>query len=242
MGPPPSSQISAPKENTEDNETTGLNGDMIAIEKEGRSMLYSPYDWFRMLAKELHWSFVFGVVVIYGISQGLGWAIWRVSSDYYWKDVQLMQPSQAQVCQGITSIPWIVKPLWGLLTDVIPVLGYRRRPYILLAGLVGIVSMLTLSLHKKLHVVFALLAMTAGSAGVAIADVTIDACVAQNSISHPSLAADMQSLCGLSSSFGSLLGFSISGLLVHAIGSQVLISGPCTLLACKKLPYFSHGT
>ena len=81
--------------------------------------------------------------------------------------------------------------------------------------------MLTLSMHKQLHVFFALLAMTAGSAGVAIADVTIDACVAQNSISHPPLAADMQSLCGLSSSIGSLLGFSLSGLLVHAIGSQV---------------------
>jgi len=81
--------------------------------------------------------------------------------------------------------------------------------------------MLTLSLHKRLHVFFALLAMTAGSTGVAIADVTIDACVAQNSISHPALAADMQSLCGLSSSIGSLVGFSISGLLVHAIGSQV---------------------
>lgn len=81
--------------------------------------------------------------------------------------------------------------------------------------------MLTLSLHDKLHVVFAVMAMTAGSAGVAIADVTIDACVAQNSITQSSLASDMQSLCGLSSSIGGLLGFSISGLLVHAIGSQV---------------------
>ncbi|XP_020110921.1 probable folate-biopterin transporter 2 isoform X2 [Ananas comosus] len=86
--------------------------------------------------------------------------------------------------------------------------------------LLGVVSMLTLSLHDKLHVVFAVVAMTAGSAGVAIADVTIDACVAQNSITHSSLASDMQSLCGLSSSIGGLLGFAISGLLVHAIGSQ----------------------
>ena len=81
--------------------------------------------------------------------------------------------------------------------------------------------MLILSLHEKLHVLFAILALTAGSAGVAISDVTIDACVAQNSISHPTLAADMQSLCGLNASIGRLLGFSISGLLVHAIGPQV---------------------
>ena len=111
------------------------------------------------------------------------------------------------------------------------------------AGLLGILSMLTLSLHSKLHVIFALLAMTIGSAGVAIADVTVDACVAQNSINHPSLAADMQSLCGLSSSIGRLLGFSISGLLVHAIGSQVsFLEYPSQafffsiLIPCHSLP------
>lgn len=81
--------------------------------------------------------------------------------------------------------------------------------------------MLFLSLHKNLHIGFALLSLLVGSAGVAIADVTIDACVAQKSGSHPSLAADMQSLCSLSASIGALLGFSISGIFVHLIGPRV---------------------
>ena len=84
--------------------------------------------------------------------------------------------------------------------------------------------MLVLSFHKDLHLVLALFSLTAGSAGVAIADVTIDACVAQNSNLHPSLAADMQSLCALSSSIGSLVGFSISGVFVHLIGPTVSYS------------------
>ena len=138
MGSPPTSQISLAKENTGENETVELTGETPmekgVSEESCRSVLCSPFDWFRMLAEELHWSFVFGVIVIYGISQGLGWSIWRVASDYYWKDVQVMQPSEAQVYQGITSIPWIVKPLWGLLTDVLPMAGYRRRPYIIFAG------------------------------------------------------------------------------------------------------------
>lgn len=83
------------------------------------------------------------------------------------------------------------------------------------------ISMLLLSLHEKLHLVLALMSLTAGSAGVAIADVTIDACVAQNSINHPSLAADMQSLCALSSSIGALVGFFMSGIFVHLIGPKV---------------------
>ncbi|XP_020584442.1 probable folate-biopterin transporter 2 isoform X1 [Phalaenopsis equestris] len=166
--------------------------------------LLSPLSWFKVLSKETHWSFVFGVIVVYGISQGFAGGTWKVSIEYYWKDVQKVQPSAAQFYHGIISIPWIVKPLWGLLTDVLPMAGYRRKPYFIFAG----------------------------SAGVAIADVTIDACVAQNSIAKPSLAADMQSLCGLTASIGALIGFSLSGILIHAMGSQGvigLLSIPCLL-------------
>ena len=91
----------------------------------------------------------------------------------------------------------------------------------MVAGILGVIAMLLLSLHENLHLVLALLALTAGSAGGAIADVTIDACVAQNSISQPSLAADMQSLCAFSSSVGSLFGYFISGIFVHLLGPMV---------------------
>ncbi|KAK4485836.1 hypothetical protein RD792_008483 [Penstemon davidsonii] len=159
---------------------------------ETRSCLCTPIDWCKMLVRELDWSFVLVVMIVYGISQGLGGALARVGTEYYMKDVQKVQPSEAQVYSGITSIPWILKPLWGLLTDVVPILGYHRRPYFVLAG----------------------------SASVAIGDVTVDACVAQKSGNHPSLASDMQTLCSLSFSIGSLIGFSLSGIFVHLIGPQ----------------------
>lgn len=94
-----------------------------------------PLHWFRMLSRETHWSFVLGVILVYGVSQGLGGAFSGVATKYYMKDVQKVQPSEAQVYGGITYIPWIVKPLWGLLTDVLPIFGYRRRPYFVFAGM-----------------------------------------------------------------------------------------------------------
>ncbi|PKU66526.1 probable folate-biopterin transporter 2 [Dendrobium catenatum] len=202
-------------------------------ERELCNDLCYPLHWFKMLATEMHWSFIYGIVVVNGINQGLGGAVGRVASDYYWKDVQEVQPSESQVYQGITSLPWIIKPLWGLLTDILPVAGYRRRPYLILAGLLGAISMLIIWLEKDLFTMLALLLLTIANAGSAIADVTIDACIAQNSVTHPSLASDMQSLCGLSSSIGGLLGFSISAFLMDAISSQEalgLLSFPSLLV------------
>lgn len=88
--------------------------------------LTGPVDWLRMLCEELHWSVVLGVVIVYEISQGQGVGQSRISTQYYKKDEQKMQPSEAQVYFGIIQIPWVVKPLWGLFADTIPILGYRR--------------------------------------------------------------------------------------------------------------------
>ncbi|KAK8964686.1 putative folate-biopterin transporter 2 [Platanthera guangdongensis] len=105
-------------------------------EVQSRGNIWNPFKWLQTLAKEMHWSFIFGIVAVSGISQGLGGAVCRVAADYYWKDVQKVRPSESQVYQGISSLPWIVKPLWGLLTDIVPVAGYRRRPYFILAGMI----------------------------------------------------------------------------------------------------------
>lgn len=176
-----------------------------------------------MLSSELNPTFVLGVVLVYGVSQGFSGSYFKVVTDYYWKDVQKLQPSVVQLYIGLYYIPWLMKPVWGLLTDVFPVRGYRRRPYFVLAGVIGTVSALTVAFSGNLAAVVALTWLIGVTAGVAIADVTIDACIARNSIEIRSLASDLQSLCGFCSSAGALVGYSTSGFFVHHLGPQVPI-------------------
>ncbi|XP_010273712.1 PREDICTED: probable folate-biopterin transporter 6 [Nelumbo nucifera] len=184
------------------------------------SIIQQPFHWLRMLCRELNTSFVLGVVLVYGLSQGFSGSFFRVVSDYYWKDVQKVQPSAVQLYYGLYYIPWVMKPIWGLLTDVFPVRGYRRRPYFILAGALGAVPALVIAVHAKLSIVMALGCLIGIAASVAIADVTIDACIARNSIEIPALAPDMQSLCGFCMSAGALVGYSTSGFFVHHLGAQ----------------------
>lgn len=97
------------------------------------------------------------------------------------------------------------------------------------AGVVGLVSALTLALTGKLSVAVALGCMVGITACIAIADVTIDACIARNSIEIRALAADMQSLCGVCSSAGALIGYSVSGFFVHHLEPQVSCDHNCHL-------------
>eukprot|EP01018_Ginkgo_biloba_P020711 Gb_36412 [translate_table: standard] len=95
--------------------------------------------------------------------------------------------------------------------------------------------MLIISVHSKLPIILAVLLLTTATGGVANADVTINACIANNSIHYPLLVVDMQSLCGMSSSVGALLGFSTSGLAVHHLGAQEATRSMWTALKCPEV-------
>ncbi|KAF5748111.1 Major facilitator superfamily protein [Tripterygium wilfordii] len=188
------------------------------------SLLLQPFQWLHMLSTHLTPSFVIGVALVYGLGQGFSGSLFKVVTDYYWKDVQKVQPSAVQLYMGLYYIPWVMKPIWGLLTDVFPVRGYRRKPYFVVAGVLGGVSALMVALLGNLPVVVALICLIVLTAGMAIADVTIDACIATNSIECRELAPDMQSLCWFCSSAGALVGYSTSGVLVHHLGAQAAFS------------------
>jgi len=73
----------------------------------------------------------------------------------------------------VAAMPWTLKPLYGLLSDFIPLLGYRRRSYLLLFTLVTAVTFLWMSGVREPRAL--LLAMFLVGVGVAAADVIVDA-------------------------------------------------------------------
>jgi hypothetical protein len=38
---------------------------------------------------------------------------------------------------SFAAFPWVVKPLYGFLSDTVPIFGYRRRSYLVICGALG---------------------------------------------------------------------------------------------------------
>lgn len=50
----------------------------------------------------------------------------RLAVNYYFKDDLHFTPAQLSWTLGLIGVPWMIKPLYGFITDTFPIWGYRR--------------------------------------------------------------------------------------------------------------------
>jgi MFS family permease len=90
--------------------------------------------------------------------------------------------SAAQVAQffAITTIPWLVKPLYGLVSDFVPIFGRRRKSYLLITCALASAAGFTLATAVE-HTYWALATLfTLMALGLAFNDVLTDALMVEN--------------------------------------------------------------
>jgi MFS family permease len=79
------------------------------------------------------------VYTVEGIGQAKVGIVWQpltyfLKTQYGWTALQIA------ASLSVLDVPWVVKPLYGLLSDFLPLFGYRRRSYLLLSNLAAIVA------------------------------------------------------------------------------------------------------
>jgi len=145
---------------------------------------------------------------------------------YYKEDLGLTIP-QAQILASISIIPWSIKPLYGFFSDRVPVFTLRRKPYLFLAGIFGAAGYFSLATWVQ-SFTGAMVATFISSMGFALADVIVDAIVAEQSRTQV-IAGRLQSICRASLLTGALVVSYLSGILVEAIGARNVFFATGTL-------------
>jgi MFS family permease len=121
------------------------------------------------------------VYTVEGIGQAKVGVIWQPLT-HYLKESQNWTPVQIATYLAVLDVPWIVKPLYGMLSDFLPLFGYRRRSYLLLANAAAIAAFLwTTQVLAPASIVFALL-LTA--VAMAISSTVCGALLVENGQKH----------------------------------------------------------
>src|SRR5213080_1912651 len=91
-----------------------------------------------------------------------------------------LSPSQVGKFGTIILVPWIVKPLYGMISDSFPLFGTRRKSYFLLTSALATLAGIALGLvgeptYSKLAVFMLIMGL-----GIAFTDVLTDAMMVEN--------------------------------------------------------------
>ena len=62
--------------------------------------------------------------------------------NYYLKQVYGWTPVQVTGWLTVLNLPWIIKPVYGIVSDFVPLFGYRRKAYLILANAAGTLAYL----------------------------------------------------------------------------------------------------
>lgn len=160
------------------------------------------------------------ILLIYFVQGILGLA--RLAVSFFLKDDLGLTPSEVSAMLGIIILPWTIKPLLGFMSDGLPILGYRRRPYLILSGVLGTASWIALGTVVE-TALQATLTIALSSLSVAISDVIVDSLIVERARKESlGTAGSLQALCWGTSAVGGLLTAYLSGFLLEIFSTQII--------------------
>src|SRR5262249_22976715 len=196
----------------------------------GRVARLNPFK--TMAARRL--ALLFGIVYF---AQGM-WYLPNQTITISLKDAGL-SAGQIATFFAITTVPWLIKPVYGLLSDFVPLFGYHRKSYLLftsgMSAMAGFLLALT-SEHSfaNMATLFTLMAL-----GLAFTDVLVDALMVENG-KPLGLTGAFQSVQWGSIIFASVLVGEIGGYLAHhrKLHTAFLLSACFPLLSLVMSTFF----
>mmetsp|Transcript_113022 Transcript_113022/g.258899 ORF Transcript_113022/g.258899 Transcript_113022/m.258899 type:complete len:258 (+) Transcript_113022:125-898(+) len=111
-----------------------------------RKVLGAPTDFSNWLG-ELGETYDQQFLIMLGTAQwgvkGFMYAYVLTSMEWVYRGLGVPGPS-IQIYKAVALLPWTMKPLFGVLSDCYPIMGYKKSPYIVLTSLVSLGALIYL--------------------------------------------------------------------------------------------------
>ncbi len=159
---------------------------------------------------------LFGLV--YFVQGALG--LTSVAMPIFLKDDLGLSVSQIATLSAISMVPWVIKPLYGLLSDYFPIRGFHRKPYLFISSLLASFGWFLTAANGTYWSV--LIAQILAAIGIAATDVVADGLAVEKST--PKQKGRIQTVCWGSRSVGAVITGFFGGWLLGFISNQTIFA------------------
>ncbi len=150
---------------------------------------------------------------------------------YYFKSLG-MTTDQVAGLLAVLTLPWVIKPVYGLISDFIPLFSYRRKSYLLLMNGLAAAGFFWLAGLTTPSMIVAALFLTA--LGIASSDVLVDALMVENG-QRTGLIKQFQSQQWLWFNVAAVMSGLIGGWLTQVLAPAGALHVAALVIACAPV-------
>lgn len=109
----------------------------------------SPKDEEPALFQEVFgWKLLTMLFVTQHLMKGFSHHFIAQTSQFFYASYKVTA-GQMQIFMGLSELPWAMKPMMGIISDNVPILGYHKAPYMFVSAIMGAYGLLTLGLREQ---------------------------------------------------------------------------------------------
>eukprot|EP01084_Bolivina_argentea_P123482 218828_1 len=162
--------------------------------------------------------FILTLMSVYAVEGCMDWLL--IALRFYGASIHNIGPEAFSNFVNIIYWPWNVKIIYGLITDALPILGYKRKPYMLIFGILAPITMIiAITNSDNYHILLGFL--TINSLCVCFCDVIADALnVERTQFKSHTVATRLQCVAWGSRTVAAVIGSLTTTSLVEKYGSS----------------------
>lgn len=162
------------------------------------------------------------------ILKGMVWGFCLSSMDFLFREYSVSGP-KLQVYKAIVMLPWAMKPIFGLVSDAVPIFGYQKAPYIVIVTVVAVMAHATIGFSPAdaLPIKHIVLCLLLGCMQVSVVDLLTEAKYAERIRERPDRGPDLMTYVWGGITLGNLAATASVGFIIEHLGPRWVFAIVC---------------
>mmetsp|Transcript_6020 Transcript_6020/g.16425 ORF Transcript_6020/g.16425 Transcript_6020/m.16425 type:complete len:591 (-) Transcript_6020:111-1883(-) len=183
---------------------------------------FGPIKFFLELQEHFGYKLLALLFIVQHNLKGLSSAYFGRAQPYLLKSYHVPGP-QMQIVSGIVKLPWALKPIIGLVSDVMPIGGYNKAPYMLVVSVLGALSCILIGVlpQEMLSITTIIVFGFFFNLQVSTCDLLSEAKYAEKMQAAPAHGPALLTYVWFGMQVGGLFAIMASGAVIHYMGPKM---------------------
>ena len=188
----------------------------------GLRRLVPGYSIYKTLMRDYGFKFLLMISLTAHWGKGFGRAQCGQSVRYLLQSPWAVPGPQLDILTTVIELPWSMKPIIAIVSDMFPIFGFRKIPYILITGLLGAVgTCFAVFISPELSSVFLpVVGLFLTNLAWMTSDILVEGQYARRMMEKPESGPDLVVFIGVGQQVCVFLSSLISGFVIDTLGAQ----------------------